>query len=511
MPSLGYYNRRIYQRYPRTVRGIHKIARFGGRLARNPITRNAFIALEAARLARRTVKDIRRARATKRYREVPFTTSRPNNKKQRTAVGASSKVRWNVAKGLRKVPKTKKASMKVPKSVINSYKEYGLFEAKKMMYISHQHFGSANKFWSGIAHGLTKLCLAHAKVYPAKNLNAACIGPRTNPTEPTQQFTDKAAPPAGIRFCFVTENGSSGETTRSTVDVDFELLGTSPDTYRSFTNIANDVETMLRLKYDDGSANATWLQEAYILGGADPQYVQSVYIQNLDDAEIHLYCHSILKLQNVTTADHGDTGTALDQNAIDANPLIGRIYQAKGHHPVVDGDITQMTRDGLNNNRDLDEYFAQTDTTGITLHGHQTLPLPWASGDADELLGYISHIPNARALYGNQTVKTGSIYIKPGKGRTLKTSFSFKKTFRQLAHMGDSVGFARHIGMHTLIGLKCEHRHGEDDLKLGYNRDTDVGCFIKYTRNVYPLKMAYTTSKNQSVDPLLVPVEHAET
>jgi len=472
------------------------------------------VAYDAARLGRRVYNNIARKRKTRSYVE-----QRPSKKARTTPSvapgGRKGPTRLRMAARLTKFRKMKPAAVKVPKSAIASYKEYGTLQAEKLMYISHDHRGSRDKFWSGIAYGLTKLLMAKAKIYPAKSLAMPMVGVRTNPLDTANTYDDGSNAYIRLVFCVQSQNGNIA---RDWNEISVMETGSNPNQYKTFQAMAQDVETTLKARYGH-SANQTttekvWLQEAFFFNSnaTAPQSwpLDPVYVQNLDDAEVHLYAHSLVKLQNIT---EGDGGSNLTQ-ALDANPLIGRMYQAKGHYPWVDSDVTTMLAGGFTSNA-LDDFFGDVEPSGFTLHGNSTRDFGqgWpdgAQGDADNLLGALSHIPTARELYGNQTVKTGTVYIKPGGHKELKTSFSFKKTFKEMANMGNEFVFQPDFGSHTMIGLKCEHRDGKSTLKIGYNRDTQVGCYIKHTRHVHSLKTAFTTFKDQTVNPLLVPTEAAE-
>jgi len=482
----------------------------------SPYGRAAYAAGIAAQLGRRVYKSVARKRKTRSYVE-----QRPRKKARTTPSiapgGRKAHPRLRMAGRLTKFRKMKPAAVKVPKSAIASYKEYGTLQAEKLMYISHDHRGSRSKFWSGIAYGLTKLLCAKAGIYPAKSLQMPMVSNRTamvaSGPAGADTYDNQGVATLSLGWCVQSQNGNISRTSNSYNVIE---TGTNPNRYKTFQDFAQEIETTLKARYGH-SANQTttdkvWLQDAQwsLYSDQSNQIVNPCYIQNLDDAEIHLYCNSMVKLQNITESDGGSNLTTI----VDANPLIGRMYQAKGHYPRVDGDIVTMLAGTMTSNA-LDDFFGDVEPSGFTLHGNSTRDFGqgWpdgAQGDADNLLGALSHIPTARELYGNQTVKTGNVYIKPGGHKELKTSFSFKKTFKEMANMGNEFVFQPDFGQHTMIGLKCEHRDGRSTLKVGYNRDTQVGCYIKHTRQVHPLKTAFTTFKDQTVDPLLVPTEAAE-
>ena len=398
--------------------------------------------------------------------------------------------KYAIATRMTKFRKQKLAKQKVPKSAIVHYKDYGQFKTEKCMWINHEHWGHVDKFWKGIAYGLTKMLLPKAKLYTAKSLDDPVIGPRTNAANQQEQYDNKTDPNK-LRLIFCTEAQNGGNLTYTHVDVDIEDVNATPDVYRSFDAIANDVAAALKSKYDQDSNDRTWLQSAqFLLWPASDNIAINAgvtYISNLDDAEIHLYVNTLIKFQNVTQSDAG----SLDKTVIDANPIQGRIYTAKHHKPMLDADLL-MSGEGS-----LDTFFSipSGDTgyhTGFHLLGSDGL-----QGNINNDLGRIQHIPPAKELYGNQTVKSAVIYMQPGAMKYHKTSFTMKKTFRQLAklNIANASAEASHeaFSSHTLFGFGLAHKHGEDTISIGFNRDQDVGCYVTHKRVVHPIKTNYTT------------------
>ena len=421
--------------------------------------------------------------------------------------------RYAVAPRMTKFKKpTKKASLKQPKSAIVHYKEYGQYNANQCMYINHEHIGSLNKMWFGIALGLSKALLARAKVYPAKSIDDPMIGPRTQPGT-FDQYDNKSS--AGrIRLVFAyntagTYNGTvyePGTQVTFNKDVFYEDNSASPDEYRPFSSIARDVADHLMTAYHkptNSNDSGAWLSEAQVmLDTTNPANVQPIYVQNLDDAEIHLYVNSLVKFQNITIADHGfnetgaqgttvthdsgaDLGAAFDKNAIDANPLIGRVYSAKGLSANIDTELGSTFST-------LDTFFQARHDSGLTLCGSVGSTAPSPSD-----LSRIQHIPTAKEIYGPQSVTTGHVSMGPGSMKFHKTSFSMVKTFKELSNYiqprttSQLPMYAKDKFRHTLFGFKCAHKHGADRISVGYNREQDVGCYIKITKKVFPLKAAY--------------------
>ncbi|AYP28891.1 MAG: capsid protein [Cressdnaviricota sp.] len=416
--------------------------------------------------------------------------------------------KYAVAPRMTKFRKTTVTKQKAPKSAIVHYKEFGQFQAQKCMYINHEHWGHVEKLWKGIAYGLTKTLLPYAKIYNGKSLEDPCIGPRTNAINnlASVQYDNKSSA-LTLRLVYFLE-GADGEINRLYDDIAVEDISASPDAYLSFDAIATGVANSLKYRYQFGEKS--WLVEAQFLIPATTSNAEinatPIYVQNLDDAEIHLYVNSLIKFQNVTPSDFGD----LDKHSVDANPLIGRMYTAKGHFPQLDADLINA------GDKTLDNYFGNVNdsTGGITLLGHANNTTPGTAGyvSANDI-GRVSHIPNARELYGNQVVKTGTIHLAAGAMKFHKTTFTLKKTFRALAGIGfvdstfPSYGGRMAHSSHTMFGFTCQHRHGQDVIKIGYNRDTDVGCYIKHKRIVHPLKTNYTLD-NAATSCDIVPTEH---
>ena len=445
-------------------------------------------AIQAGGLLGRVYRNYQNKRKWSKYKEQPWNPpkKRPRIDPPKTPAGRVP-AKYALAKKMTKFRKQKPAKEKVPKSAIVHYKDYGQFLAEKSMWINHEHWGHADKFWKGIGYGLTKTLLPKASIYNAKSMEDPCIGPRTNPLAANGVQYDNKPASTLLRLVFCTEAQSDGALSYNVTDIALEDTNASPDMYRSFDAIATDVANALKAKYDQDLGDRTWLQSAQFLigadGGNDKISAQPIYVQNLDDAEIHLYVNTLIKFQNVTGSDDG----SLDKHSIDANPLQGRMYTAKHHKPIIDGDLLNS------GGRTLDTFFGDVSYQGNTSGFH----LLGANSSVSNLdYGRIQHIPPAKELYGNQTVKTATLYMGPGAMKYHKTSFTMKKTFRQLAkiNIANVGGEASHdaFGSHTMFAFGLAHRHGEDTIKVGFNRDQYVGCYVQHKRVVHPLKTNYT-------------------
>lgn len=475
---------------------LSRARRFAGIAARrtsqfvrqNPVT-SAFAGGSAAQALYGSVKKAVRKIGRKRSRRMGPAAKPP------TTPSARISAKYAVAPTMKRFKKAKPTKVKVPKSAITHYKEFGQFNTEKCMYINHEHWGSLDKLWYGISLGLAKKLLPMAKIYNGKSLTDPCIGPRTSAANPLQGVDIKTSPMT-LQLVYITED-PDGNTSRAFDTINIENAAVNPDVYLSMDAIAKSIETSLRARYVTHTKQ--WLAEAVF---ACPNVnlpnetgaMQPIYIQNLDDAEIHLYVNSLIKFQNVTLADGG----GVTRDAIDANPLIGRVFKAKGHYPQIDSDLAQS------GDRSLDSFFGNVlDTTGgITLLGH-------ANTHTANDIGRISHIPRAHELYGNQAVSEGTIRMAAGAMKFHKTSFTFRKTFKALAGIGTIDRAGREPGTHTMFGFTLEHKHGEDSIQIGYNRDVDVGCYISHKRVVHPIKTNYTLDSGVTTSSV-VPTEHAE-
>lgn len=439
---------------------------------------------------------------------------------------------YAIAPTMRKFKKavaTKK--QKVPKTCSMHYKEYGQFNADKCMYINHEHWGSMDKFWYMIAVALTKKLCAFAKLYPGKSYEDPMIGPRTDPTGQMQNQSDALSNggSANLRLTFAVQIPLTGETNFANVDITLEnTAGAGVDAYRSLDAIAKDVALQMINQYHASDVNDSprYLKSAQILqkepAGSLKSTVQPIFIQNLDDAEICLYATTLLKFQNITEADHPANTTSegteiangdpFSRNAIDANPLEGRVFTAKGQHMPVDIDLVQ-SGDGS-----LDTFFGALDNDGITLLGRPsisaTTQFPVTAND----LGRIKHIPHAKELYAKTSVKAGTIYMGAGAMKYHKTYFTMKRTFRTLHDVvenGVAVGtsgltrnhaFKSDFGAHTLFGLTPQHKHGRDTIKVGWNREINYSGMIKLNTKVHPVKTNFSKDKG-SITMTISPTE----
>jgi hypothetical protein len=419
---------------------------------------------------------------------------------------------------MQKFKKAKKLSnVKVPKTVSTHYKDYGKFSANGTIYVNHEHWGSNDRFWYAIGCGLAKAILPRAKLYPGKRLDDPLIGPRTDPANIDSMISgdDLAlSDTIYLQLVFATE-GDEGAVTYDTRDVLLVDVSTSPDQYRTFKYVAQRIADFLQDMYF--GQNKTWLFAAQFRtrgSGTGNTMTESdmsgtpITIMNLDDAEISLYVKSLIKFQNVTLADSPTVGgvlnpAAYDRGAIDANPLEGRVYTAKGQHPLIDTDLL------ASGDRTLDKYFGDTQVNGFTLCGHAN-----AHTGAD--VGRIAHLPTAKRLYGNQTVKSGTIHIGPGQMKFHSTYFTMKRTFRSLADVCaqqqtaaiDEANLMKDsFNRHTLFGFTIQHKHGENTIKLGYNRETELSCMVKHKHIQFPLKQHFAYNDGEQTT-TVVPSEY---
>lgn len=455
-------------------------SRVRGFAVRNPQT-TAFGAGAAAQVAYAARKGSKRKRmktGIARGRKIP---RRSGGGKPPTQPSSRVTAKYAVAPTMRKFKALKKTAIpKAPKGVSVHYKDFGQFQAAKCMYINHEHWGSFDRFWYTIALPLTKALLARVKIYPGKLDDDACIGPLTRPIAVDQQDIDKGSP--GIIELIFEREQTTGNVDQVVNSIAFEDVTTSFDKYRSLRAIADDVKAALVSRYYVNAAQQVyWLSAARIKPGppVGTHLYPMVYIPNLDDAVISVYTKSLLKFQNVTQSDSAG-GDAFDKNAIDANPLEGRIYSSKGRAPIIDTDLQKA------GNKSLDTFFNRLDTNGLTLLGASVAP------DNDDL-GHIKHIPPPNQLYSRgMTVQSGIIHLGVGAMKFHKTSFTMKRTFRtlvEITHNKDIDGAIKTFGKHTLFGLTMQHKHGQETIAIGFNREMDCNATVTIRNRINPVKM----------------------
>lgn len=477
----------------------------------------AYGAYRTAKYARKTLRGKRRVAAAK----------------PPTSTHASIPARYAVANTMSKFKAPKKGvTPKVPKSAMTHYKDYGMYIMKQCMYINHSHYSSDDRLWYTIAQGLTKYILGRAKIYCGKLVDDPCIGPMTSAID--QQSVEEQ--PLGDRGGYFRLGFTKKFKAIDKHEVVYSgWIGVAEGAngrYKSFEDLTHLVKKELLLWYCnigqnplDGRVNGDtsevwnqyelhgqplfWLSAvtfssqaptgAYNLQGAD-----SWHEPNIEDHVINVNIKTLIKLQNVTEGDTAATGGLLD--AIDKNPLTGRIYSAKGAHPQVSSRFKGAGDGGF------DRFFGNVGGAprGFALMAGDG---EGETGLSDDDMGYISHIPKPHDIYGNQTVKSATINFPAGSMKFHKTSFSLRRSFKDLAQIANwrarsrpgvingnqtdddwttiANTFKEDFGTHTMFGLTHAHKHGQDQIRIGYNVETDANCYIKPVKNYFPIKANY--------------------
>lgn len=474
------------------------------------------------------------------YRTAKYARKTLRGKKRRvdaakppTTTSARVPARYAVANTMSKFKAPKKGvTPKVPKSAMTHYKDYGMYIMKQCMYINHSHYSSDDRLWYTIAQGLTKYILGRAKIYCGKLVDDPCIGPMTSAID--QQLVEEQ--PLGDRGGYFRLGFTKKFKAIDKHEIVYSgWIGVAEGAngrYKSFEDLTHLVKKELLQWYCnigqnplDGRINGDtselwnqyelngqpifWLSAvtfssqaptgAYNLQGAD-----SWHEPNIEDHVINVNMKTLIKLQNVTEGDTAATGGLLD--AIDKNPLTGRIYSAKGAHPQVSSRFKGAGDGGF------DRFFGN-------IGGHpRGFALMAGDGDgetglSDDDMGYISHIPKPHDIYGNQTVKSAVVNFPAGSMKFHKTSFSLRRSFKDLAQIANfrarsrpgvinanqtdddwttiANTFKEDFGTHTMFGLTHAHKHGQDQIRIGYNVETDANCYIKPVKNYFPIKANY--------------------
>ena len=485
----------------------------------------AYGAYRTAKYARKTLRGKRRVASA----NPPTTTN------------ASIPARYAVANTMSKFKAPKKGvTPKVPKSAMTHYKDYGMYIMKQCMYINHSHFSSDDRLWYTIAQGLTKYILGRAKIYCGKLVDDPCIGPLTSAinqqsAEQTVGDTTLGARGGYFRLGF-TKKFKAIDKHEVVYSGWISVAEGENMRYRSFEDLTHLVKKELLLWYCnigenplDGRVNGDtsevwnqyelhgqplfWLSAVTFTSQSQPHPTNaSIQVSgancwhepNMEDHVINLNMKTLIKMQNVTEGDTAATGGLLD--AIDKNPLTGRIYSAKGAHPQVSSRFKGAGDGGF------DRFFGNIGGAprGFALMAGDG---EGETGLSDDDMGYISHIPKPHDIYGNQTVKSATINFPAGSQKFHKTSFSLRRSFKDLAQISNwrarsrpgvinanqtdddwttiANTFKEDFGSHTMFGLTHAHKHGQDQIRIGYNVETDANCYIKPVKNYFPIKANY--------------------
>lgn len=440
---------------------------------------------------------------------------------------------YQIAPNMTKFKKPHTAKVKKPsKYLTTSYRDFGTFAAEKNIWYINEHHGSLDRFWYQAAAALVKPLLAKAKIYPGKHAEDPMIGPGTklsvNDGALDYQYDDVNALNFKLRLLFCHEQ-SDGGVNSAHYDVALSETATNPDQYYSLHVIATEVAGILKAEYRGNDPaglssgmvtdSRRWLKAAQIFdsefgdqtvaGVPSLPRGQPITIDNLDDAMICYYSTVLMKMQNVTPADglsdvagHGTTlGTKLD---IGANPLTGRLYRTRGIEPKIDSDLMTV------GNKTFDEFFRARDNKGLTFCNDNST---WTGATAMNAtdLGRIQHIPHGRALFSD-SFKEGKIHMPPGTMKFDKTTFALKTTWRKLAdyfnHSNEERPAGPRFGSNTLCGLALEHRHGVDQIKIGWERDTRTSAYCKLAGPHHMLKTQFTSDVGDKVS-TIVPADLA--
>lgn len=425
-----------------------------------------------------------------------------------------------------KKPHTEKVQ-KPSKYVTTSYRDFGTFAAEKNIWYINEHHGSVDRFWYQVAAALIKPILAKAKIYPGKHAEDPMIGPSTRLNIDDgalhDQYEDVNRLNFKLRLLFCHEQSDGGV---NSAHYDFALseTATNPDQYYSLHYMSTEVAAVLKAEYNGNDPSGLssgmvadtrrWLKAAQIFDTDYPDHTAiprglPITVDNLDDSMICYYSTVLMKTQNVTPADglsdtagHGTAlGTKLD---IGANPLTGRLYRTRGIEPKIDSDLMTV------GNKTFDEFFRARDSKGLTfLNDNSTYTGATAMNATD--LGRIQHIPHGRALF-SASFKEGKIHMPAGSMKFDKTTFALKTTWRKLAdyfnHSNEERPAGPRFGSNTLCGLALEHRHGVDQIKIGWERDTRTSAYCKLAGRHHMLKTQFTSDVGDKVS-TIVPADLA--
>jgi len=278
-----------------------------------------------------------------------------------------------------------------------------------------------------------------------------------------------------IEFSVITENG--------TINLDSSFLFLSNTNFSGVVGGMGDFQTFIGdslLNNNDISLKPYMLclyqEDRYQL---TPELSTQRLVAKLDLAEeiIDLKIHSILTIQNRTSAANASGSSTFVTDRTDSQPLKGRIYEFRNGDPRL--RIPNAAQ----------SLIDQVPIDGAILIRSAQLGADWEDAPP----------PN----YFANCIKTGHVKLDPGHMKKGYIQYSFHGTFYNMltklrAATSDTVATivyaARVAGHCQLIGFEEEMRTpSANPISLAYERQLVVGAFCK-TKKPAPLKVGLAVS-----------------
>lgn len=200
-----------------------------------------------------------------------------------------------------------------------------------------------------------------------------------------------------------------------------------------------------------------------------------MFNRKVGDAKLHLSVKRTIKLRNITKNDDGDH----DTNALDTNPLQGRLYKFRHDVPRVNATLYESNRD------QFAEFHDRVCKAGVIFgpqRSNLTTNHDGSPNSVPELFGLnkvLSSPPPGGRIWDNLS-SSKKIGLMPGQSAKHVMAFKFSGTLRQfLAKFAASQYTAPSIGYCHMFGLEQKFKTGlADKVNVEYDCDDVLkgGC-----------------------------------
>ena len=193
-------------------------------------------------------------------------------------------------------------------------------------------------------------------------------------------------------------------------------------------------------------------------------------LHRLDNVKIHVYQYNKIAVQNTTPGDGG----GLTTDAIDANPIQGRLFKFS--------DLVPDTRDTfeVSGYTDLENDIANAPGDGMIIPNVNP-SISWRG------------IPDHTAF--RNCIGYSKVFLQPGEIKNYKFAFNYIGTIDKLMRglwfgsnkrVHSALSTTHRMGQSLLFALEKVVRTGvQDDVVFNWHLDREVGCYIgKKTRTV---------------------------
>lgn len=244
-------------------------------------------------------------------------------------------------------------------------------------------------------------------------------------------------------------------------------------------------------------------------GSATPAVVNFSYSPRwcLDEQMMYVNVVQVVNLQNTTRGDVNTTGfNAGSREAIDANPIVGRVYHMHGIYPDVESQATSVP-DASNFAKRLSKFVTPVHSVGIGVPDINPT-------------GEWRRLPRPQTFANIISCQSG-LRLEPGEIKKDVLHFKFYGTLndlcRGLAYLGTSSGpstsdhqpvyASNKLGTCKLYAFEKVIPTGTDAVEMNYHIDRYVTCYMPSNWQVLSARAEFFTNKfdlKQGTAPALV-------